>query len=229
MNTQIIQKQFSYQIFIAKIIIQIFETLIMFEASVEKFDQYLSKNKVSAVGKGNYFEVLCLEIFRKLGFTIRKSEASVWNAESKSLEILGDTGVDMEGDIVIQGVRIHVKVQCKCYQNTKLRGEQIQALDGILSKYPNHVGIMMVYNKDMIEDRSLTLFQNSVNPIYYHDVTTIWNIIEDLTQNLEMFRKKPLIHPQRITVINNLPPQNLEIDRLKIKIDRETKIHTTYY
>jgi Restriction endonuclease len=224
---KLISKQFTYHIFIARIIIQIFKK--MFDASVERFNEYIDKNKVSHVKKGNYFEVLCLEIFRKLKFTARKSEAVVWNEEAQKVEVLGDNGIDIEADIVIQGVRILVKVQCKCYQNTKLKGEQIQAFDGVLSKYPNHVGVLMVYDRKMIEERYLTLIKNSVNPIYYCDVETIWNLTDDLTKDLEIYRKKPLIHPQQVTTIEKLPQQNAEIEKLKIKIDRETKITITRY
>ena len=224
---KIITKQFSYYIFITKIITQIIN--IMFEANVEKFDQYIVKNKISAVGKGNYFELLYLEILRKLGFTIKKSEATIWDPQTKKMEILGDTGIDLDGTIKILGVRINIIVQCKCYQNTKLKGEQIQALDGVLSKYPNSVGIMMVYDKNMIEERSLSLFPNATNPIYYYDVTTIWNIVQDLTKDLEKFKNRSEIHPQQITTIEQLPQQNMEINNLKFKIDRDTKIIITYY
>jgi hypothetical protein len=179
---ELITKQFIYSIFLAKLIIK------MFEASVEKFNQYITKYKVSHLKKGNYFEILCLEIFRKLGFTAKKSESTTWNEETKTIEILDDTGIDIDGNIVIQDVRIHVKIQCKYYQNTKLKGEQIQALDAVLSQYPNHVGIMMVYNKEIIEERATTLIPNATNLIYYYDITTIWNIIDDLTKNLDIFR-----------------------------------------
>ena len=87
----------------------------------------------------------------------------------------------------------------------------------------------MVYDKNMIEDRYLLLIQNSVNPIYYYDVTTIWNIIEDLKKDLDIYWKKLAIHPQQVTVIDQLPKQNMEVKKLKVKIDRETKITITHY
>ena len=46
---QLITKQFTYHIFISKTLIQVFE--IMFEASVERFDEYIANNKVSHVRK----------------------------------------------------------------------------------------------------------------------------------------------------------------------------------
>ena len=86
----------------------------------------------------------------------------------------------------------------------------------------------MVYDKKMIEDRHLRLFENSVNPLYYYDITSIWDIIEDLEKDINKINKRR-IGPLRIEEITNVEEQIINYNGIKLRINKDTQFKTTYY
>ena len=163
----------------------------------------------SAVRKGDLFEKYTKRILEDLGFSITKSHSSDFTNGNN--DIMGDNGIDLFGNIVLQNSRYNIIVQCKCYQKGDISTEIVQSLDGLLSKYPNFIGVLMVVNKDRINQRAQNCIKNSVNNILCYDITDIMNILQEISQVTQEKQNQ-------LTIEGSMGPGEMIVQNINIKI-----------
>jgi hypothetical protein len=129
-------------------------------------------------------EELVREVLEKRHMQITITKASKWNViqdgKEKKFEkkIFGDYGKDLEGQIKIKGQIRNAIFQCKNWYNKTISTTVVREMESILSKQPNHIGIIIVNNG--INERGMNIVRNSLYNIYVYDARDIINIVYDL-------------------------------------------------
>jgi hypothetical protein len=194
--------------------------------NTEQFEIDLLKCKNSNE-KGDLLEKYTLDYLRRNGWNVFQTRArnEITNG------IIGDTGIDIMGNKIINQQNYIIVVQCKNYisNNSSITLDILEKLHKRTLDFPTAIGVLMCYNKNRLNVEARNYLKNHQSKLMLIDLYTINNFNEKIINQFQMEKQTQSIDScirigkiGKLHKIGNIEIEAENVENLEIYTRKDT-------